>query len=186
MWLQWVSWVNWLECVDTGLYIQWNRLVTSSAYGWLAYSHVTDRVQTNVVNTPILCSQLCVCAMPYYYNVTPTSMASVLPPLPGQQLWLPGWASGLPHCDPGEGAFLGRGAFFGWGGLPLQHFGPQCPILSHLEHLESLVGQSLEGAGGVWPSPSWLVCTPQCLSWQIASTGLELLETCSQACWMAK
>ena len=61
------------------------------------------------------------------------------------------------------GAFFGSSAFFGGGGLPLLHFSPQCPILLHFDHLESLVGQfvlpvgcccvqlgqSLEVAGGV-------------------------------------
>ena len=64
MWSRWVSWVNWLECVDAGLYIQWNWLVTSSAYCWLAYSRITDRfalmqsiLQFYVVNSVfILCS----------------------------------------------------------------------------------------------------------------------------------
>ena len=64
MWLRWVSWLNWLECVDAGLYIQWNQLVTSSAYCWLAYSCVTDRfalmwsiLQFYVVNSVfVLCT----------------------------------------------------------------------------------------------------------------------------------
>ena len=51
------------------------------------------------------------------------------------------WASRLPCCDPV------RGAFFGGGGLQLQHLGPQCPILLHFEHLESLVGQSVLPVG---------------------------------------
>ena len=96
-------------------------------------------------------------------------MASVLPPLPGQWLWLPGGCLDFPYCDPVGGALLGRGKFFGGGAvfaggdLPPQHFGPQCPILSHLEHLDSLagqfvllagcchvqLGQFLEGTGGV-------------------------------------
>ena len=78
--------------------------------------------------------------------------------LPGQQLWLLGG-----HLDfPCTGAFFGAGAVFGGGSLPMWHFSPQCPILLHLEHLESHVGQfalpggcchvqlgqSLEGAGG--------------------------------------
>ena len=127
-------------------------------------------------------------------------MVSVLPLLPGKQLCLPGGCLDFPCCDPVRGAFLGRGAVFGGGGLPPQHFGPQCPILLDLEHLESLVGQlvlpvgfchvqlgqSLEGAGGVWTSPLWLVQAPWHLSWQIASTGLELWETCSWACWMTE
>ena len=46
--------------------------------------------------------------------------------------------------------------------------------------------QSLEDPDSMWPSPLWLVQAPQCLSWQIVSTGLELWETCSWACWMAK
>ena len=93
----------------------------------------------------------------------PTSMASVLPPLPGRQWWLPGGCLVFPHCVPVGGALLIEGAFLGGGGLPLWHLGPQCPILSHLEHLESFVGQfvlpagcchvqlgqSLEGLGGV-------------------------------------
>ena len=63
----------------------------------------------------------------------------------------------FPCCDPVRGAFLG------WSGLPLWHFGPQCPILLHLEQWEShagkfvlpagccyvQLGQSLEGASGV-------------------------------------
>ena len=90
-------------------------------------------------------------------------MASVLPPLPGWQLWLPGGHLDFPCCDPVGCVLLGGGTFFGGGGLPPWHFGPQCPILLHLEHLESLVGQfvlpagcccvqlgqSLEGAGSV-------------------------------------
>ena len=42
-----------------------------------------------------------------------------LPPLPGQWLWLLGEHLDFPCCDPVGGAFLGRGAFLGWGGLPL-------------------------------------------------------------------
>ena len=127
-------------------------------------------------------------------------MASVLPPLPGWQLWHLGGHQDFPCSDPVRGALLGGGAFFGWGGLPPQHFGPQCPILWHLEQWESCVGQfvlpagcchvqlgqSLEGAGGVWPLPLWLVLAPWCLSWQITSTGLVVWETSSPACWMAK
>ena len=127
-------------------------------------------------------------------------MASVLPPLPGWLLWLPSRCLDFPCCDPVGDVFFSRGAFFGGGGLPLCLFGPQCSILLHLEHLESLAGQlvllagcchvqfgqSLGGAGDVWPSPSWLVWAPQHLSWRIVYTGLELWETCSHACLMAK
>ena len=130
----------------------------------------------------------------------PTSMASVLPPLPEWQLWHLGWYLDFQCCDPVRGAFLGRCAFFGWGGLPLWNFGHLCPILSHLEQWKShaglfvllaecchvQLGQSLEGVGGVWPLPLWLVLAARCLSWWIVSTGLELWETCSQACWMVK
>ena len=52
--------------------------------------------------------------------------------------------------------------------------------------LSCAVGQSLEGAGGVWPSPLWLGQALRCLSWQLPSTGLKLWETCSRACWMAR
>ena len=129
-----------------------------------------------------------------------TSMASVLPPLLGWQLWLLCGHLDFPCCDPVGGAFFGRGAFFDGGGLPPCHFGSQCPIVLHLEHLESLVGQfvlpvacchvqlghSLEGVSGAWLSPLWLVCAPQHISWQIVSTCLELWETCSQVCLKAK
>ena len=125
-----------------------------------------------------------------------TSMASVLLPHPGWQLWFLGGHLDFTHCDPVVGAFLGRGAFLCWSGLPLWHFGPQCPVLSHLEQQESHVGQfvlpagcccvqlgqSLEGAAGVWPLLLWLVWAAWCPSWQIASTGLALWETWSWAC----
>ena len=124
---------------------------------------------------------------------SPTSMASVLPLLSGQWLSLLGWCLDFPCCDPFGVAFLGGGAFFAWGGLPPWHFSPQHLILLHLEQCESHVGQfvllagcycvqfgqSLEGAGGAWPLPLWLVLAAQCLLWQIVSTGLELWETCS-------
>ena len=127
-------------------------------------------------------------------------MASVLQSLPGWWLWLLGGCLDFPCCDPVGGAFLGGGALFGWDGLPLQHFSPQRPILSHLEQWESHVGQfvllagcchvqfgqSLEGAGGVWPLLLWLVLATWHLSWQIVSTGLELWETCSWEYWMVK
>ena len=74
-------------------------------------------------------------------------MASVLPPCPGQQLWLLGEHLDFPCCDPVGDALLGGGAFFSWSGLPLWHFGPQCPILSYLEQWESHVGQFVLPAG---------------------------------------
>ena len=112
----------------------------------------------------------------------------------------PRWASGLPMLWPSWGAVLGGGAFLVWSGLPPWYFGPQCPVLLHLEQWEShagqfvllagcchvQLGQSFEGADGVWPLPLWLVLAAQCFSWWIASTGLEQWETCSQACWMVK
>ena len=51
-------------------------------------------------------------------------------------------------CDPVGAAFLGGGAFLGWSGLPLWHFGPQCPVLLHLEQQESSAGQFALPAGG--------------------------------------
>ena len=48
------------------------------------------------------------------------------------------------------------------------------------------LGQSLEGADGVWPWLLWLVWAIHLWSWQIVSTGLVLWETCSLACWMVK
>ena len=130
----------------------------------------------------------------------PTFMASVLPPHPWWQLWFLCGCLDFTCCDPVGGAFLGGGAFLSWSALPMQHLGPQCPVLSHLEQWESharqfvllagcshvQLGQSLEGTDGVWPLPLWLVLSAWHLSWQIVSTGLELWETCSQACWMAK
>ena len=74
-------------------------------------------------------------------------MASVLLPHPGWQLWFLGGHLDLTCCDPVGGAFLGGGAFLSWSGLPPQHFGPQCPILSHLEQWESCVGQFVLPAG---------------------------------------
>ena len=84
-------------------------------------------------------------------------MASVLLSHPQWWLWFLGGHLDFLCCDPGGGAF------FGWSGLPPWHFGPQCPILLHLEQWEShagqfalpvgcccvQVGQSLEGADGV-------------------------------------
>ena len=84
-------------------------------------------------------------------------MVSVLLFQPWQLLWFLGGHLDILCCDQGEGVF------FGWSGLPPWHFGPQCPILSHLEQWESCagqfslptgfcqvqLGQSLEGAGGV-------------------------------------
>ena len=121
-------------------------------------------------------------------------MVSVLLLCPLQLLWFLGGHLDFLCCDPGGGMFLG------WSGLPPWHFGPQCPILLHLEQQEShagqfalpagcswlQLGQSLEGADGVWPWLLWLVWTICLLSWQIVSIGLELWETCSLACWMAK
>ena len=121
-------------------------------------------------------------------------MVSVLLLCPLQLLWFLGGHLDFLCCDPGGGAFLG------WSGLPPQHFDTQCPILSHLEQRESCtgqfalpagccwvqLGQSLEGADCVWPWLLWLVWTIHLLSWQIVSTGLELWETCSLACWIAK
>ena len=121
-------------------------------------------------------------------------MASVLFFHPWQWLWFLGGHLDFLYCDPGGGTFLG------WSGLPPQHFGHQCPILSHLEQWESHVrqfalpagcclvqlGQSLGGADGVWSWLLWLVRTICPLSWQIVSIGLVLWETCSLACWMAK
>ena len=82
---------------------------------------------------------------------------SVLLPHPWQLLLFLGRHLDFLCCDPGGGAFLG------WSGLPPQHFGPQCPVLSHLEQWKSCagqfallagccgvqLGQSLEGADGV-------------------------------------
>ena len=48
------------------------------------------------------------------------------------------------------------------------------------------VGTVMEGADGVWPLLWWLVWATCLVSWQMASTGLELWETCSRACWMVK
>ena len=84
-------------------------------------------------------------------------MVSALLLVPWQLLWFLGGHLDFLCCDPGGGAFLG------WSGLPPWHFGPQCPILSHLEQWESharqfalpagcchvQLGQSLEGADGV-------------------------------------
>ena len=74
MWSWWVNWVNWLECVDAGLYIVWNWLVTSSAYRWLAYSCVPDRfmlmwsiLQFYVVNSVlVLCTFITMLHLPFY------------------------------------------------------------------------------------------------------------------------
>ena len=121
-------------------------------------------------------------------------MVSVLLSCPWWWLWFLGGHLVFLCCDPGGGAFLD------WSGLPPWLFGPQCPILSHLEQWEShagqfalpagccceQLGQSLEDADGVWPLLLWLVWATHCLSWQIASTILELWETCSLVCWMAK
>ena len=76
-----------------------------------------------------------------------TSMSSVLLPCPGWQLWFLGGFLCFPCCDPVGGAVLNGGAFLGWSGLPLWHFGPQCPILLHLEQWESHVGQFALSAG---------------------------------------
>ena len=84
-------------------------------------------------------------------------MVSVLLLQPLQLLWFLGGHLDILCCDPGGGAFLG------WSGLPPGNFGPQCPILLHLEQKESCtgqfalpsgccyvqLGQSLEGADGV-------------------------------------
>ena len=73
-------------------------------------------------------------------------MASVLPAHPGWQLWFLGEHLDFPCCDPVGVVLLGSGAFLGWSGLPPWHFGPQCPILLHLEQWESHAGQfSLPG-----------------------------------------
>ena len=117
-------------------------------------------------------------------------MASVLLPHPWQLLWFLGGHLDFLYCDPGGGAFLG------WSGLPPWYFGPQCPILSHLEQWEShagqfvlpagcchvQLGQSLEGADGVQPLLLWLVWATHLLSLWMASIGLELWETCSWVC----
>ena len=62
-------------------------------------------------------------------------MVSVLLPLPQQLLWFLSGHLDFLCCDPGGDAFLG------WSGLQPWHFGPQCPILSHLEQWESHAGQ---------------------------------------------
>ena len=84
-------------------------------------------------------------------------MVSVLLLHPWQLLWFLGGHLDFLCCDPGGGTFLD------WSGLPPWHFGPQCPILSHLEtmgitywavcsaswYCHVQLGQSLEGADGV-------------------------------------
>ena len=68
------QWVNWLAFVDTGLYILWNWLVTSSACCWLAYSHVTNRfalmwsiLQFHAVNSVfVLCTIITMLHLPFY------------------------------------------------------------------------------------------------------------------------
>ena len=70
-------------------------------------------------------------------------MASVLIPHPWWWLWFLGGHLDFLCCDSGVGAFLG------WSGLPPQHFGPQCPILWHLEQWESCAGQFAQQAGAV-------------------------------------
>ena len=125
---------------------------------------------------------------------SPTSMVFVLLLCPWQLLWFLGGHLDFLCCDPGGGAFLG------WSGLPPWHFGPNVPFCHIWNNEESCarqfalpagscwvqLGQSVEGADGVWPLLLWLVWTICLLSWQIVSTILELWETCSLACWMAK
>ena len=64
----------------------------------------------------------------YIYGISFTTLL-------GWKLLLPGGCLDFPCCDPVRGEFLGGG------GSPPWHLGPQCPILSHLEHLKSLAWQ---------------------------------------------
>ena len=106
----------------------------------------------------------------------------------------PRWASGLLMLWPSLRCipwlkWLATAVFW----FPVSHlvtFGPMgipCgTVCSASWVLSCAIGASLEGVDGVWPLPLWLVLATRHLSWQTMSTGLELWETWSQACWMAK
>ena len=106
---------------------------------------------------------------------------------------VPRWASGLSLLWPSWGCipwwrcipwleWLATMAFWS----PVSHLiafgamGIMCRAVCSAGWVQ--LGQSLEGADGVWPLLLWLVWATHHLSWQIASTGLELWETCSWAC----